>query len=220
MEEVRRLDRGFDEMSLSLFLAELASAAPVPGGGTAAAIAGSLAAALAGMVIRLSLAKEAAPPARLHPWLNQADTARRRLLELAQADAEAYQSVLEAYRLPRETPADKAQRRAAVDEALQRAASVPLEVAGLAREVLELATCLEREGYRPAVTDARVAAALARASLEGALANVTVNLESMREGEVRDSLRKRAEVLGARADSPGVDDCRQPGMRGQERPGS
>ena len=187
--------RGFHEMSLSRFLDELASEQPVPGGGTAAAIAGCLAAALAGMVVRLSLAREVGPPARFQPWLDRADAARRRLLELAEADADAYQAVLAAYRLPRETPADKAHRRSTVDTALQQAASVPLEVAGLAKEILEIAGCLEREGYRPAATDARVGAALARAAREGALANVTVNLESMRESEIRESLRKRAETL-------------------------
>jgi len=189
------LTRRLDGKSLSRFLDELASEQPVPGGGTAAAIAGCLAAALAGMVVRLSLAREVGSATRLEPWRHRADAVRRRLLELAQADAEAYQAVLVAYRLPRETPADKTHRREAVDAALQQAASVPLEVAGLAREVLEMAGCLEREGYRPAATDARVAAALARAALEGALANVTVNLDSMKESEVRQSLRRRAEAL-------------------------
>ncbi|HSW10198.1 MAG TPA: cyclodeaminase/cyclohydrolase family protein [Bacillota bacterium] len=186
---------GFGQMSVGRFLDELASEAPVPGGGTAAALAGCLAAALAGMVLRLSLAREAGPAARFEPWLHQVDSVRRRLLELAEADTEAYRAVLAAYRLPRETPADKTQRRAAVDAALQQAASVPLEVAGLARDILAIAVCLEREGYRPAATDAKVAASLAQAALEGALANVTVNLESMRESEIRDSLRERAEAL-------------------------
>jgi len=186
---------GFGQMSVGRFLDELASEAPVPGGGTAAALAGCLAAALAGMVLRLSLAREAGPAARFEPWLHQVDSVRGRLLELAEADTEAYRAVLAAYRLPRETPADKTQRRAAVDAALQQAASVPLEVAGLARDILAIAVCLEREGYRPAATDAKVAASLAQAALEGALANVTVNLESMRESEIRDSLRERAEAL-------------------------
>ena len=210
----------FDETSVSRFLDELASEQPVPGGGTAAAIAGCLAAALVGMVARLSLVREAGPATRFQTWLHRAESARRRLLELAQADAEAYQAVLTAYRLPRGTSADKTHRRAAIDAALQQAASVPLEVAGLAREILEIAGYLESEGYRPAITDARVGAALARAALEGALANVTVNLESMRDSEVQESLRKRAETLAAFSGPPGVQDDQRPRTGSRERAGS
>lgn len=191
-----------DNIALADFLEELSSESPAPGGGTASALAGALAAALVAMVAKLSLGKEvAAPRADLERLLEEAERERRSLLDLAAADAEAYLGVLGAYRLPRGTAEEKALRRAAVEAALRRAAEVPLEVASVAAGVLVAAEYLGREGYPAAATDAGVAVRLARAAVGGALANVEVNLESMRDAAVTAALRERVRELASRCRS-------------------
>lgn len=184
---------------LAILLDDLASESPAPGGGTASALAGAMAAALVAMVARLSLAKEvAAPRDELKRLLIEAEERRRRLLALAGQDAQAYLGVLTAYRLPKQTPAEKTRRSEAVGVALSQAAQVPLEVAGIAVELVDAAEYLGREGYPAAATDAEVAVWLARAAARGALANVEVNLKSMRASPERESLRDQAQALTAR----------------------
>lgn len=193
------MDGKLDDVTLAHFLQELASDSPAPGGGTASALAGALAAALVAMVARLSLGREVtAPRAELERLLAEAERERQSLLELAAADAEAYRGVLAAYRLPRSTAEEKDRRREAVEQALRRAAEVPLEVASIAARVLSAAEFLGREGYPAAATDAGVAERLARAAAAGALANVEVNLESMRDAGTVAALREEVRGLASR----------------------
>jgi formiminotetrahydrofolate cyclodeaminase len=156
----------------------LASRAAVPGGGSASALSGALAAALVGMVAELTLGRpeyerhaDAVRRAR-----DEAAALRKRLLDLADRDASAYDSVMRARRLPRENDDDKASRARQLKVAMIEAARVPLETARTARAVLDLAVRIAPVGNRNAVSDAGVAALLAASAVRGAVLNVRINL--------------------------------------------
>jgi glutamate formiminotransferase/formiminotetrahydrofolate cyclodeaminase len=167
--------------SVSGFVASVASSNPVPGGGSVAAHAGALAAALAQMVAGLTIGKKkyAAVDAEMKQAALKAVTLGNTLASLVKRDAEAYSLVSEAYKFPKE-PADAATRRAeAVTNALLRAAEVPLETARASVEVAKLALLAAEKGNTNAVTDAGVAALLAQAACKGAAYNVRVNVKAL-----------------------------------------
>jgi len=179
--------------TLDGWIDELAGGAPVPGGGSAAALAGALAAALVAMVTRLTIGRKAYAGAepRMRQVLAEAEALRGQLRRLVDDDAAAYAKVTAAYKLPKDDP----RRRRAVDEALVGAAEVPVVVARGANRLIALAREVEAIGNRNASSDARVGAALARAALEGAVENVRVNVAALSEPGLGASLVKEAEAL-------------------------
>ena len=163
--------------SLDGWLDELAGGAPTPGGGSAAALAGSIAAALVAMVARLTIGKKAYAQvdARAREILAEAERLRAELRRLVDEDAAAYGHVSAAYKIPKDDP----RRVPAVDDALLVAARTPAEVAQRAERVLRLAKEIEEIGNKNAVSDARVAGMLARTAIDGARENVKVNVAAM-----------------------------------------
>ena len=188
------------------FLEALASAAPTPGGGSAAAHAGALAAALVAMVGRVTLGKKkyAAVESQMAELVQQGDKLRVAFLNAANLDAAAFNAVMAAFKLPKETEQQKSARQAAVDAATLEAARQPLEVARLATECLRLALQATRLGNTNAISDAGSAAALAQACLSSAGLNVRTNVHALsnsRQGaslvvELR-ALEKEAKALQA-----------------------
>jgi glutamate formiminotransferase/formiminotetrahydrofolate cyclodeaminase len=167
--------------SVSSFLGSVASSDPVPGGGSVAAHAGALAAALAQMVAGLTIGKKkyATVDAEMKEAALKAVSLGNTLASLVKRDAEAYSHVSEAYKLPKE-PADAAARRTeAVTSALLKAAEVPLETARASVEVAKVALLVAEKGNTNAVTDAGVAALLAEAACKGADYNVRVNVSAL-----------------------------------------
>ena len=163
--------------SLDAWIDELAGASPTPGGGSAAALAGTLAAALVAMVARLTVGRKAyaAVEPRAREILAEAERLRAELRRLVDEDAAAYEGVSQAYKIPKRDP----ERAQAIDEALLAAARPPAEVVKLAGRVLALAQTIEHIGNKNAVSDARVAAMLARTAIDGATENVNANLAGM-----------------------------------------
>ncbi|MFL5480712.1 MAG: glutamate formimidoyltransferase [Gemmatimonadaceae bacterium] len=183
--------------SLSGFLASVASSNPVPGGGSVAAHAGALAAALAQMVAGLTVGKKkyAAVDLEMRDIAQSAVALGNELSALVKRDADAYASVSEAYKLPKE-PADAAARRSeAVTKALLGAAEVPIETATAAVEVAKLALAVAERGNGNAVTDAGVAALLAEAAAKGAGYNTRVNVRALEDRSRGQSLLQRADEL-------------------------
>jgi formiminotetrahydrofolate cyclodeaminase len=166
------------EISVRELTARLASSEPIPGGGSAAALAGAMGAALISMVAELTVGRpDAADEADHVRDLGEQAVARMdALLELAEADAAAYAAVVSARRLPKESEADREARARALRTAMVEAARVPLRTAEVAAEVLGLAHEIAPIGNRNAASDAGVAAQLAAASIRGALLNVRINL--------------------------------------------
>ncbi|HEX6475148.1 MAG TPA: cyclodeaminase/cyclohydrolase family protein [Candidatus Limnocylindria bacterium] len=158
--------------------ARLASREPIPGGGSAAALAGAMGAALVAMVAELTIGRpDAAPHEQDLRELRDDALAHLDLLRrLAEQDAAAYEAVVTARRLPRETDEERATRTAELATAMVAAAEVPLRTAEVAAEVLDLAHRIAPIGNPNAVSDAGVGAQLASASVRGAILNVRINL--------------------------------------------
>lgn len=189
------------ELTVRDLTARLASRAPVPGGGSASALSGALGAALVEMVCQLTLGRP--EYADVDPVARQIGTAagelRASLLTAAEEDAAAYLMVVAARRMPRDSGEERAARKAAVGEASVAATEVPLRIARLAAEVLDLAAGIAPIGNRNAVSDAGVAALLAATAVRGASLNVTINLPSLPEGHaLRSDGPKRLAELEAR----------------------
>ncbi len=165
--------------SLDGWIDELAGGAPTPGGGSAAALAGTLAAALVAMVARLTIGKKAyaGVEAQAREILAEAEQLRGELRRLVDEDAAAYTGVSQAYKIPKADP----HRARAIDEALLSAARPPADVVKRGRRLLALAQTIEHIGNKNAVSDARVAGMLAKTAIDGATENVNANLAGMSE---------------------------------------
>jgi len=165
----------------SVILDSLASADPTPGGGTAAALAGAMAASLVEMVANLTVnrKKYASVQGEMEAARGIAEDLRASLLALAEEDALAYQAVMAAHKLPKSTEDEVAIRKAASEKAICLAADVPLRTAKAALAVLEQAKMVADMGNQNALTDAGVAGLMAVAALRGALYNVRINLTSL-----------------------------------------
>ena len=185
--------RAAEGPTLDGWLEELAGGAPVPGGGSAAALAGALAGALVAMVARLTTGRKAyaAVQGRVAEIVAEADALRAQLRRLVDDDAAAYARVSAAYKLPKDAPG----RRRAVDEALVGAARTPLAMARGAARLAALAGEIGAIGNKNASSDAKVAAVLASAALTGAIENVRVNVASLSEPGLGRSLLEEAERL-------------------------
>lgn len=191
-------------------LDRLASEAPTPGGGSASALAGALAAALGAMVCRLTEQKAEAgvqsgegaaalSGRELAELLAELEGIRRELAAGFDRDAESYQEVLAAFRLPKATEDEKAARSRAVQEGLQHATLVPLENARLCARALAGCSRAAERGYQPSVTDAGVGTLLAFAGIIGCLYNVELNLQSVRDEAFVAGVHEEAAALRAAA---------------------
>ena len=165
------------------FLDDLASSAPAPGGGSAAAYAGAMAAGLVAMVARLTVGKKNYKDVEDQMWAvaEQAEQLRARLTAAVEQDAAAFNAVMAAFKLPKGTDEEKSVRQGAIQQATLGAAEVPLSVAEKAVSVLDLAEKAAAFGNTNAITDAGTAAAMARACLIGAGLNVRINLTSLHD---------------------------------------
>lgn len=189
----------FLDLRVSEFLDALASAEPVPGGGSSAALGGALGAALVSMVCNLTVGKKGyeAAQGEMRRILARSEALRAELAQLLEADTQAYEGVMAAYRLPRRAPEERAAREEALQAALVEASEVPLRIAACCAEVAALALPAAELGNRWAVSDAGVGALLAAACLEAVLLNVTINLASIRDEGYVQSARERMAALTA-----------------------
>jgi glutamate formiminotransferase/formiminotetrahydrofolate cyclodeaminase len=179
------------------FLEKLASAEPTPGGGAAAACSAAMGAALVEMVARLTIGRKkyAAAQSEMEEVLSQAEVLRSELASDAERDAAAFDALMAAYRLPKETQEEQADRQKAVEEATAGAAQVPLEVAGKAVAVMRLALSGVSLGNLNALSDGATGAALARAALAGAGYNVRTNVASLQDTSLAQQLLERLYAL-------------------------
>jgi len=175
------------------FVEQLAAPTATPGGGSAAAAAGAMAASLAHMVAAMSRGKKAYLPheTELSAAIARLSQLREELKAAVDADAESYNAVMKAYKQAKETP----NAQAIIEEALKLAISVPLSVAERAREVCRIATSLLPLTNPNMKSDLVTSTALGEAAVEGALANVEINLDSMKDAAWAAETRRRAAAL-------------------------
>jgi formiminotetrahydrofolate cyclodeaminase len=171
------------DLSVTTFLNALASGAPTPGGGGAAALAGAMAAALVSMVCNLTIGRQRYAEAedKMRQVLDRSETLRAELQQLAEDDVAAFSRLSAAYKLPRTTEADIAIRRDAIQASLKRATEVPLRTARAAAAILPLCPPAAEHGNQAAVSDIGVAALLAYAAVRSALLNVEINLRTLED---------------------------------------
>ncbi len=203
----RRLETALAEQSPielgNAFLDELAAATPTPGGGSASAFSAAAAAALAGMVARLTLGKKkyAEVEAQMQAIAQQADALSQRMKTAVMRDAQAFEAVMSALRMPKETPEEQQARKEALQAATLQAATVPLEVAQGAVEALQLAAEVVAKGNLNAISDGGSAAAQAQAALRGAALNVRINLQGLEDAAVVEKMLGELETFEMQANA-------------------
>ncbi|NUP99476.1 MAG: cyclodeaminase/cyclohydrolase family protein [Armatimonadetes bacterium] len=189
------------DLTLREFLDQLASKEPTPGGGSVAALTGALAAALGAMVCQLTIGKKkyAEHEDEMRRLLDLFEKHRATLTELVGEDSRAYEQLAAAYKLPRETPEEVEQRKAAIQAALGPAIDVPMRIAETSGAVMDLVPTLIQHGSQVAVSDAGMAALLSSAAIRSGAVNVLINLLATDDEEQRADLRRQLDsCLGAR----------------------
>lgn len=189
----------FSELSVREFLSALASPEPTPGGGTAAAIAGAMGAALAEMVGALTLSREKFAPVHdaVRSIAEAAQRAREEFLVLAREDSEAYDAVVAARRLAKETEEEMQVRARAIESANRLATEVPMRTARAAARLLAALPELVEKGNPNALSDAGAAALVLSAAAEGALLNVGINLPGISDAAFVEDMRREAAEIQA-----------------------
>jgi len=185
------------KLTVEDFVNELASDSPTPGGGSASALAGAMAAAMVEMACNLTVGREKFQDVEgeLQTVLARAKELREKMLEAVDEDTKAYDAVSQAYKLAKNTDAEKAERTAAIQAALQHATDVPLQVAKAASETAQLAVIAVKKSNPNVASDARVARLLADAARDGAIANVEINLGSIKDEDFSSRAREELEGL-------------------------
>jgi len=182
---------------LNTLLTEFRSSAPTPGGGSAAALSGALGASLLAMVARLPKPRATAEPdlAALKAAADRSETLALALEALIDRDAEAYDGVVSAYRLPKGTDEEKAARTARIQTALRSAIDTPLEVMRACAAAITEVPLLLAMGNANAASDVKVGLELLRAGLRGAHYNVAINLDSVKDEAYRAAVQSESERL-------------------------
>lgn len=185
------------ELSIKDFLEKTASNTPVPGGGSVAALAAAIAASLSGMVAALTVGKKGFEEMeeRMQQVLARAADIREKMIRFIDKDSDAFNDVMNAYRLPKDTPGEKEARSEKIESTLKNAAWVPLEVAREAKNVMDLAETVIIGGNKNAVTDGAVGAMSARTAVLAALYNVRINLLSIKDKAFAAELSSEADRL-------------------------
>ena len=171
------------DKSLQVFLDELASRAPTPGGGSGAAVMGAMGAALVSMVCNLTVGKKGYEEVEddLKDVLQQAEALRDRLTDMIRADVEVFDRLMASYGMPKETDEEKAARSEEIQASLKEATDVPLNCARACAEAIELCRAAAEEGNVNVISDAGVAVVAADAAMKSAALNVYINVGSIKD---------------------------------------
>jgi len=201
LEKHLNIKRPSSENNNSDILEEMASDKPAPGGGSAAAFTGAMAAALVSMVARLTIGRKkyVAVDAQMQEILAQAEKMRYQLTEYVQKDSEAFQKVMTAFKLPKDTAEQELIRLKEIEDSTYEATQVPMQVAQWSVLVLALSERVAALGNINAITDAGSAAALAMASIKSAGYNVKINLSDLADGVTLERMQTQINQIEQRA---------------------
>jgi len=181
------------EKTCNDYIEVLASKAAVPGGGSAAALAGAIGMALGIMVGNLTIGKKkyADSESEIIGVTVQADSIQKRLLQLVDLDAVNFEPLARAYSIPKDDP----NRPQIMQDALETACTVPIEIMRICAKAIELQSIYADKGSAIAVSDAGVGAVLCKAALQGAALNVFINTQAMSDKKCANSLTEEADQL-------------------------
>lgn len=186
-----------EKQEIGTWIETLASKAPVPGGGGASALGGALASALGQMVSNLTIGKKryADVETEVKEICEHLEKIQKDLLDLADQDAEVFAPLARAYCLPTNTEEERATKDWEMEKNLLEASLVPLQIMGMAIEVLKDLDVLEEKGSKMAVSDVGVASQFARSAVTGAVMNIYINTRSMKDREKAEELNREADAL-------------------------
>ena len=187
----------YAEKPLHHFLDKLCSSSPEPGGGSASALTGSIAASLSGMLAALTVNKKGYEDVwpEMEEILEKATRLKDDMLDLLQKDTEAFDDAARAFKLPKETEEEKKIRSEAIEEGLVKASEVPLAIMEKSLDVARLAQRVLKKGNEMAITDGAISALFAEAAAIGGMINVRINFSWMKNREYIDKTEKRLDVI-------------------------
>jgi len=193
----------FKDTAIESFLDALASSKATPGGGSAAAIIGAMGAALVSMVCNLTIGKKkyADVEGEMKEVLHKAEALRHKLTGMIEDDVKAFDHVMAAYGMAKETDAEKTARDKAIQAALKQATEVPLRCCHAAREVIDLAAIASEKGNLSVISDAGVGVLAAYAALRSAALNVFTNAKIITDKAFAEAKVKELEKLLAGAEA-------------------
>jgi formiminotetrahydrofolate cyclodeaminase len=171
------------DKTVEKFLSDLASAAPTPGGGSAAALIGAMGAACISMVCNVTLGKKGqeAVSSEMMAVRTSSERLRARLTAMVSDDINAFNTLMEAYRLPKASDSEKSERAKAIQAGLKTATEAPLDCARVCAEVIGIARRAAEHGYSGVISDAGVGVLAAQAALRSASLNVAINLPNLKD---------------------------------------
>jgi len=198
------------KQNIKMFLDEVASSSPAPGGGSVAALSGALGAALSSMVCNLTREKQGYETVQneIREILEKSEELRKDLTDLIDKDTDAFNEVMKALKMPKETEDQKEQRTNAIQAAFKQAAEVPLETARKCIQILDIAHVVAEKGNKNSISDAAVSALMAQTGVQAAMLNVRINLSSIKDPEyvqqvstelhelLQNAMQKSTEILG------------------------
>ena len=184
-------------MNCREFIMSLSSKSPVPGGGGASALIGSIGMALGNMVASLTIGKKryAEVEEEMIALQKRGLELQEELLQLVDRDADVFEPLSRAYGLPKNTEEETAYKQQVMEKALKDASDVPIKIMECCCEAIKLASAFSRKGSRIAVSDAGVSAAVLGAALRGAALNVFINTRSMKDRDRAEELNRKAEEM-------------------------
>ncbi|PAB59318.1 cyclodeaminase/cyclohydrolase family protein [Anaeromicrobium sediminis] len=190
------------DLNVKEFLNKTASNEPVPGGGSIAALSGGIAAALTEMVANLTVGKKkyVEVEEEMKEIAKKAEEFRTEFVLDIDRDSDAFNEVMDAFKLPKETDEDKAKRREAIQAGSKSASLVPLSVAKKALEIMEIIEVVVVKGNQNAVTDGAVAAMMSRTAVLSALYNVKINLGSIKDEAFVEEVSAQVEEIESKVE--------------------
>ena len=185
------------DLGLQAFINQLESSEPVPGGGSVAALSSALSSALAAMVANLTVGKKNYEDVsdEMSAIASKMSVHKQTFVDLIDKDANSFDSVMKAFKLPKETDEEKSHRNTLIQDGMKYAASVPLEVAEKSADLFDDLAKLVKSGNKNAQTDALVAAMMARTAILSALYNVKINLGSIKDEAYVAQMKEKVAAL-------------------------
>ncbi|MBM4170370.1 MAG: cyclodeaminase/cyclohydrolase family protein [Ignavibacteria bacterium] len=182
--------------SMKQYFEDLSSNSPTPGGGNVAALCGALASSLGTMVCNLTIGKKKYidVEAEITSLKEKLENFKKEYFDLASKDNDAFDKVMEAFKLPKESDEEKKIRDSKIEEATIHAAEVPAEVMRISLEVLPILKVISEKGNKNSLSDAGVAISLIKTAVQSAYFNVLINCSSLNNQTIANEIRKRASI--------------------------